>query len=360
MAAIPIVDGAIFISTLVDAMDGAGGLALETSARLVNHLRPVILTTFVLYIMLWGFAMMKGLISEVVQDGLSRIFKLAIVMGLVLGFGGKVYFDPNITADVPVAADNILHEQLVSTESPILNSLGTPGVYQLGAQGSNKLYIKYVYNFIWNGSENLFEFITGYKTKQVVMASQALSFMYTLGFDYFQQGIKTGGDSIDLVMFGLGSVTVLAGTMLAATIITTLVFAKFMLAILLSVGPIFIVLMLFDGTRRLFEAWLGQVLSNVILLVIFGMAVNMVLMVLWSVLQTHFTVYMADRVLNLLGDIIAGSDITTSASAPSPASGVGIVLVCVVLHQFLSRVPPVADSIGRSLSLSLNTGLARK
>jgi type IV secretory pathway VirB6-like protein len=184
--------------------------------------------------------------------------------------------------------------------------------------------------------------------------------MYTLGFDYFQQGIKTGGDSIDIVMFGLGSVTVLAGTMLAATIITTLVFAKFMLAILLSVGPIFIVLMLFDGTRRLFEAWMAQLLGKVILLIIFGMAVNMVLMVLWSVLQTHFTVYMADRVLNLLGDIVAGSDITTSASAPSPASGLGIVLVCFVLNQFLSRVPAVSDSIVLSMSLNMNMGLVKK
>ena len=76
----------------------------------------------------------------------------------------------------------------------------------IGPEQNNTLYIKYVYDFIWNSPEKLFELITGAPTDTVVIATQAISFLYTLGFDYFQDGIKLGGDSIDLVMFGLGGV----------------------------------------------------------------------------------------------------------------------------------------------------------
>lgn len=311
--AMPIVDGVIFISTLVDAMDAAGVTALTTAANLVNHLRPVILTSFVLYIMLWGWAMVHGMISEIVMDGVTRILKLGIVMGLVLGFG---------------------------------------------LQGTDQtLYIKFVYNFVWHGPEELFKLVTGHSTQTISVVSMAASFLYTLGFDYFQEGVKMGTDEIDLVMFGLGSVTILAGTMLAATVITTLVFAKFMLSILLSVGPIFIVLFLFNGTRRLFEAWLGQLIGNVILIVLFGLAVNLIMGVLWDVLKTHFVAYLTGRVIDVLTGLLFGGPTTT---APSPVQGLGIVMVTYVCHLFLQKIPPVADAMGRSLSLNLQTGLAKK
>lgn len=319
MAAVPIVDGVIFVKTLVDSMDGAGALALQHAANLVNYLRPVILTSFLLYIMFWGWALMHGMISEVLMDGVTRILKLTIVMGLVLGYG--------------------LHNV------------------------DQTLYIKFVYNFIWNGPEELFKLITGHSTNTIIIISQALSFMYTLGFDYWQEGVKMGGESIDLVMFGLGGVTMLAGTLLAATVITTLVFAKFMLSILLAVGPIFIVLFLFNSTRRLFEAWLGQLLSNVILIVLFGLAVNLVLTVLWEVVKLHFEAYLVGRVLTAALDILGNPTDWlggSSSDAPNPVHGLGIALVCFVCHQFLAKIPGVADSIGRSLSMNLQTGLARK
>jgi type IV secretory pathway VirB6-like protein len=128
--AMPIVDGVIYAKNLVDAMDGAGLTALETAADIVNYLRPAILLSFVLYVILWGWAMMEGLIKEnVVMDGVSRILKLAIVMGLVLGFGGSV--------DVAGITDPSDPTNLI-------------GVHTIGAEQNNTLYIKYVYDFIWN------------------------------------------------------------------------------------------------------------------------------------------------------------------------------------------------------------------
>jgi type IV secretory pathway VirB6-like protein len=122
------------------------------------------------------------------------------------------------------------------------------------------------------------------------------------------------------------------------------------------------VLFLFDATRRLFEAWLGQLISNVVLLLIFGLAVNLIMGVLWSVVKAEFLAYLTERVLTTMVSI--GADLmglgSTSAIAPSPVKGLGIVMVCVVCQQFLAKVPAVADSIGRSLSMNLQTGLARK
>jgi len=320
LTTMPIIDGVVYIKTLVDAMDQAGIDSLTWAANLINQLRPVILLSFMLYIMLWGWAMVRGMIAEPIHDGVSRILKLAIIMGLVLGTG---------MASGPAGQD---------------------------------LYIKYVYDFFWHGPEQLFQIVTGHGTNTIVIVTQAVSFIYTLAFDYLQEGVKLGTDQVDLIMFGLGSITILAGTMLAATIITTIVFAKFMLAILLAVGPIFLVLFLFDGTRRLFEAWLGQLISNVVLLLIFGLAVNLVMGVLWSVVKAEFLAYLTERVLTTV--ISIGADLlglgSSSAIAPSPVKGLGIVMVCVVCQQFLAKVPAVADSIGRSLSMNLQTGLARK
>ena len=55
---------------------------------------------------------------------------------------------------------------------------------------------------------------------------------------------------------------------------------KVALAIVLGLGPIFIALLLFDATKKFFEAWLGQALNYMFVFALVASAVN-ILFALW-------------------------------------------------------------------------------
>jgi type IV secretion system protein VirB6 len=61
-------------------------------------------------------------------------------------------------------------------------------------------------------------------------------------------------------LFG-GWITLALGIILTAYSAVFVVTAKLALAILLPIGPIFVLTITFDATRKFFDAWIGQILS---------------------------------------------------------------------------------------------------
>jgi type IV secretion system protein VirB6 len=120
------------------------------------------------------------------------------------------------------------------------------------------------------------------------------------------------------------------------------------LAILLALGPMFIVLLLFDGTRRLFDAWIAQLANYALMTILTVMAAALLL----QIVQSYATQTAA-----------RGAAILT-------VDALDMVLVSVLVFLFMRQVMPIAsslaggaslstfDSVGRAVQWSMRSGIA--
>ena len=109
------------------------------------------------------------------------------------------------------------------------------------------------------------------------------------------------------------------------------------LAVLLALGPLFIALLLFDTTRRFFEAWLAQ-LANYALI-------------------TSLTVMLAALLLQVVQSYAA----QTAALGPAIATvdALNMVLVAVLVFLLLRQIMPIASGLAGGIALSTFGVLSR-
>lgn len=184
-----------------------------------------------LYIVLYGYLVLRGSVSEPVLEFVFRAIKLAIIVMLVKNAGEyqtyvtKVFFD-------------ILPREV----SQALNSGSTPS-----ASTFDSLLDKGQASAtdIWSRASWPVDIVTGVGGMMVI----AVSFLVA----------------------GIGYVVSL--------------YARLALAIVLAIGPIFIALAMFQSTRRFTEAWIGQ-LANFVILQVLVVAVGSLLI---SCIDSTFT-----------------------------------------------------------------------
>ena len=133
----------------------------------------------------------------------------------------------------------------------------------------------------------------------------------------------------------------------AATIATTVVggvliiVASFALALLFSIGPLFVLLLIFPLTSRFFDAWISQVIGFVLTVVLIGIVMGFVIVVF-------------DKFL--LAITFEGAD----AVNPFVAAG-QVVILCAALVWMTFKSQQMAGMLGggfSSMALSLGEGLA--
>ena len=59
----------------------------STSASIIGAITPVATTLLMIYIMFWGWSMIRGVITEPITDGITRIVKLTIICAIALTVG---------------------------------------------------------------------------------------------------------------------------------------------------------------------------------------------------------------------------------------------------------------------------------
>lgn len=172
-------------------------------AAMAAAIEPAAVTLAVVYVMVWGFLHLKGSIQEPVVAGALRIVRLAVVLGVGLRLWqyNAVLVDTFMVAPVELAA------RLAGAADPV----GTiDALWEQGGQVAATLWDK----------GGLFSGDMGYYLAAAVV--------YLL----------------------MGAVCVYALFLMAL--------ARVALALLLAVGPLFILMLLFETTQRFFEAWLVQ------------------------------------------------------------------------------------------------------
>ena len=185
-------------------------------------IEPAAVSLAVIYVMVWGFLHLRGAVEEPVLTGAVRIVRLVVVFGVGLRLWqyNAAIVDTFFEAPVQLAA------ALSGAADPVAT------VDTLWDRGGA------VAAFLWEKG-GVFNGDVGYYLAAVIV--------YVL----------------------MGAVCVYTLFLMAL--------ARVALAVLLAIGPLFIVLLLFDGTKRFFEAWVAQ-LANYAMVGVLAVLVASLLM----------------------------------------------------------------------------------
>ncbi len=261
------------------------GTISGTASAVIGAITPVATTLLVIYICLWAWSMARGMITEPITDGATRIVYLAIIMAIALSVGYYSGFLSTWLWESPDAMAGII----------------APGRDPQGNMG----------------------FLDGLYLRFDIYASR------------WYQAAEENPWPLDIPngMFVLvAGLLWLAGIILTGYAAALLILAKIMLAVLLGIGPIFVLTLVFQSTKRFFDTWLGQCLNFVFVVVLISALFAIVGQIISQIMATEFARF------------------NTSAT-PDIMSAMGIIALSVVIFLLLLQVPSVAAALGGGVAV---------
>jgi type IV secretion system protein VirB6 len=246
----------------------------NNTAHLAAVLEPTVVTLAVLYVMVWGYLQLTGQIEEPFVAGVKRIVMLAVVLGVTL----NLWLYNSVIVDTFYNAPAQLASAVVGAGDPV----GTiDAIWESGGTVAGNLW-----------------------TKGGVFS----------GF-----GFVVAGAAVWLLM---GLLCVYAMFLIALSNIA--------LAVLLALGPLFIAMLFFESTRRLFSAWIAQ-LAN-------------------YALVTILTVMVAALLLQVVQSYAAQT--AARGSAILTVDALHMLLIAGLVLLILRQVMPIAASVAGGAALS--------
>lgn len=249
----------------------------DVAAATAGTIQSVAHTLLILYMVLWGWSMMRGLIQEPVQDGLLRVLKITTIFYLAT---------------------------------------------------SSALYAQYVSDLLYNWPA---QFASQLQGLPAATPTQMLDQM-------LDKGTTLAGQAWEKASLANIGAYILAGVVYALTWATTgitaiiIIMAKLALAITLAIGPLFILGLLFEPTKRWFDSWLGAAFTE-------GIAIVM------TVLAATISFKLMDAAYDVtIADAAANSGIATMSAIS------GLVIYGIASIFILKKMPVLAGAIGGSLS----------
>lgn len=252
------------------------------TAAIATALEPVAVTLSTLYVMWWGYLHLTGRIEEPVMEGVKRILLLV----LVLGVGIHLWLYNAVIVELFYDAPAQLAAVVAGAADPV-ETIDT--IWDRGGT---------VAGLLWSKG----------------------------GFLHGDFGFYIAAAFVWTVM---GLACVYAMFLLALS--------RIALAVLLALGPLFILLLLFDGTKRFFEGWLAQ-LANYALI---GVLTVLLAALLLQIVQSYAT-----QTAEL------GADIVT-------VDALNMLLVTVLVFLVFRQVMPIAASLAGGVSLASFSLLSR-
>lgn len=255
----------------------------EVASSVIGAFSGVVYTLLMIYMVLYGWSTMRGMISEPVNDFLARMVRLSVIVGIAMNLGR---------------------------------------------------YNTYLSDFLWNTPDALAAYVAaGYADSRsnVQFLDGLMSQLYDLGDAYWVLANAPGAIVPD---FGLMAVAILiwtTGMVATAYGAFLLGLSKMALAILLGIGPVFVLCLLFEGTKRFFESWIGQALNYVFLVVLTSAVIKLML----SIIEVY---------LGLASDDIA-ADPRIDQALPALA-------MCLMAALVMMQLPSIASALGGGVAIS--------
>lgn len=236
-----------------------------------------------MYVMIWAIMQLNGTIKEPILEGARRILLLAGI--LAVGIGLLKYND--VMVDFFITSPQAISDVIVGADSAMTTV-----------------------DNVWLKGSNVADFL-------------------------IDEGSLFGGTAIEYTVVGV-LVYIFAG---AVCIYIAYLFCLSLVAVgcLLAVGPLFIIGLMFDATKRFFEGWMGQ-LANYALVIILA---SVMCKILLNVLDRYAT------------------DAETLGAAITLAQGVQFCLACGFITIIMRQVPVMASSMSGGIALNTYSLVSR-
>jgi len=247
----------------------------DNTARIAAVLEPAVVTLGVIYVMVWGYLQLTGQIQEPFIGGLKKLIALAVILGCALNL--------------------LLYNSLIV--DTFFNAPAQLGAAIVGAYDS----VGIIDQIFYSGSD---------------VANQLFQ----------KAGLLDGNFAYYLAGFGVYLIIILTG--IYAVFLLTL--SRIALSVLLAIGPLFIALLLFESTKRFFEAWLAQ-LANYALVSI-------------------LTVLVAALMLHVVS--VAAQQAVSTGGAIQIANAVRVCMAAGLTFLVMRQVMPMAAGLASGLALS--------
>lgn len=267
------INSTIFSTIFQKTDQGVVAFIGSTSSAVASSIAPAVTVLLSVYIMLWGWSMMRGVIDEPITDGITRIVRLSVITGIALTAG---------------------------------------------------LYSQYVADWIWNSPDAIAKVVIGRDARNSInFLDTLISRFFTLANNFLIAAERESRYGIpDLTLFFSGISLLIMGVIVTGYAAFLFILGKLSLAILLGVGPIFIALAIFETTKKFLDSWIGQVLNYVFLVMLTAACVKIILVLIeqYFVIMLNTEPNLGDAMqmiaISLIGFLIL-------MQMPSVASGLG-------------------------------------
>ena len=267
----------------------------NTYQALSSAMGPVFTAMLTLYLIVWGYQFWQGRGDGSGAAMAFRLFRIAAIYALAIGWGDFQTFVYNAASDIPTSVGNII-------------------VQNIGGTGST------------NTSASQIE--------------QSLSNVYLTGVDAASKLTSHAGWT-NAGPYIYGAIVWVAVALFVGFAAFLVIYAKIMLWVLLSLAPVFITLLLFNVTSRYFNGWLSAIVQFVILPVLVYTLLGFFLTIMANAVQT-------------LNDVNGSAGTTLKEIAPVVlAAFIGFF----IMTQTISLSALIAG--GSHLGLPRFSGLAR-
>jgi type IV secretion system protein VirB6 len=265
-----------FFATFWNWLNGQlSGYISDNTARVAEALEPAIITLATVYVMVWGYLQLTCRIEEPFVTGLKRLITLAVILGLAL----HLWLYNALLVDTFYQAPAELAAAVVGAQDPVAT---VDAIWERGGA---------VADFLWNNGG-----------------------VFSGDFGYYVAG------AVVWVLMGL----------LCVYTMFLIALSAIALAVLLALGPLFVTLLLFDATRRFFEAWTAQ-LANYALI-------------------TVLTVLVAALLLQIVESYAAQT--AARGAAIVTVDALNMVLIAVLVFLLLRQVMPISAALAGGIALT--------
>jgi type IV secretion system protein VirB6 len=246
------------------------------TAKVAETLEPAIVTLAIIYVMVWGYLQLTGRIEEPFVAGLKRLIVLAVVLGTAL----QLWLYDSVLVDTFYRAPSELVAAVVGAQDPVAT---VDTIWEQGGAVADSL---------WNNG-----------------------------------GVFSGG-GIGYAVAG-AVVWVLIGLLCVYTMFL-IALSGIALAVLLALGPLFLAMLLFDATRRFFEAWIAQLANYALITILTVLTAALLLQVVQSYAEQT----------------------AARGAAIQTVDALNMLLVAVLVFLLMRQVMPIAAALAGGVALS--------
>ncbi len=247
----------------------------DNTQRVAQAVEPAAVTLVTLYVMIWGYLSLTGRHQEPIWEGVKRILMIIVIMGL----GLNLWTYNTLIVDTVYNGPSQLAARVVGAGAPV-QTIGT-----IWESGGNVAQIFWLRGGILNGDFGNY------------IAAAAIYFF-------------------------VGAICAYAMFLIALS--------RIGLSLVLVLGPIFIVLLLFDSTKRFFEAWVAMLANYALITVLTVLAAALLL----GIVETY-----------AIQTRQVGKDLSTTDS-------LHVILASVIVCLVLLQIPSIASGLASGIALS--------